>query len=47
VIESVEGRRDPQALLELGFTEFVVSLTGPDWDLAPLRDFLAWRDEVR
>jgi len=34
---------DPEPLLDLGFTDFVVSVQGPDWDLAPLRRALAWR----
>jgi probable F420-dependent oxidoreductase len=38
--------RDPRAYLELGFTDFVVSIQGPDWDLEPLRRALAWRDSV-
>jgi probable F420-dependent oxidoreductase len=36
--------RDPHAYVELGFTDFVVSIQGPDWDLEPLRQALAWRD---
>jgi probable F420-dependent oxidoreductase len=32
--------------LELGFTDFVVSVGGPDWDLAPLRRALDWRDRL-
>jgi probable F420-dependent oxidoreductase len=39
-------RNDPQPLLELGFTDFVVSIQGPDWDLEPLREALAWRDTL-
>jgi len=38
--------RDPSAYLELGFTDFVVSVQGPNWDLAPLRQALAWRDSL-
>jgi alkanesulfonate monooxygenase SsuD/methylene tetrahydromethanopterin reductase-like flavin-dependent oxidoreductase (luciferase family) len=37
---------DPGPLLELGFTDFVVSVQGPDWDLAPLRKAIAWRDTL-
>ena len=37
---------EPQPLLDLGFTDFVVSVQGPDWDLAPLREAIAWRDSV-
>jgi len=39
-------RRDPDAFLEIGFTDFVVSVQGPDWDLAPLEEALAWRESV-
>ncbi len=39
-------RQDPERFLELGFTDFVVSVQGPEWDLAPLREALAWRDSV-
>jgi probable F420-dependent oxidoreductase len=38
--------RSPDEYLEAGFTDFVVSVQGPDWDLAPLRQALAWRDSV-
>jgi probable F420-dependent oxidoreductase len=37
-------RQDPSRFLELGYTDFVVSIQGPDWDLAPLERVLAWRD---
>jgi len=37
-------RRDPEAYLEHGFTDFIVSAQGPDWDLAPLEQLLAWRE---
>jgi probable F420-dependent oxidoreductase len=29
---------------ELGATLFTVGITGPDYDLAPVRDWLSWRD---
>ncbi len=32
--------------LELGFTDFIVSVSGPDWDLDPLKRVLAWRDSL-
>jgi probable F420-dependent oxidoreductase len=32
-------------LHELGSTLFTIGIGGPDYDLAPLRDWLAWRDE--
>jgi hypothetical protein len=38
--------QDPEAFVELGFSDFVVSVQGPDWDLAPLDRALAWRDSL-
>jgi len=35
---------DADAYLDLGFTDFIVSVQGPTWDLAPLERALAWRD---
>ena len=37
-------QRDGDRLMELGFTDFVVSVQGPDWDLKELEQALAWRD---
>ena len=34
-----------QRLHELGVRPFTVGLNGPDYDLAPVRDWLAFRDE--
>ena len=31
-------------MLDLGYTDFIVSVQGPDWDLAPLERVLAWRN---
>lgn len=31
-------------VLALGTTLFTIGITGPDYDLAPVRDWLAWRD---
>ncbi|MFN8076519.1 MAG: LLM class F420-dependent oxidoreductase [Kineosporiaceae bacterium] len=46
----VDASADPADLGEtlrgLGVTLFTVGLNGPDYDLAPVRDWLAWRDEV-
>jgi probable F420-dependent oxidoreductase len=39
-------RQDPEAMLGLGFTDFVVSIQGPDWDLAPLEEALTWRESL-
>jgi probable F420-dependent oxidoreductase len=37
-------QRDGEQLIELGFTDFVVSVQGPDWNLQELERALAWRD---
>jgi probable F420-dependent oxidoreductase len=37
-------RQDPSGLIDLGFTDFIVSIQGPDWDLVPLERVLEWRD---
>ncbi|WP_199425151.1 LLM class F420-dependent oxidoreductase [Actinotalea solisilvae] len=34
-----------QAMLDLGVTLFTVDVSGPDYDLGRLGDWLAWRDE--
>ncbi len=36
--------RDAEEVLALGTTLFTIGITGPDYDLAPVRDWLAWRD---
>jgi probable F420-dependent oxidoreductase len=38
--------RNGERLLELGARLFTVGVEGPDWDLAPLRDWIAFRDEI-
>jgi probable F420-dependent oxidoreductase len=41
-------RRTPEEageLYDLGTRLFTVSISGPDYNLAPVRDWLAWRDE--
>jgi probable F420-dependent oxidoreductase len=35
------------ALLDAGVTLFTVSTSGPDYDLGPLKEWLAWRDSRR
>ncbi|MBX9246083.1 LLM class F420-dependent oxidoreductase [Actinotalea ferrariae] len=42
--EGVPGP-DADTLLELGATLFTVDVSGPDYDLARLVEWLAWRDE--
>ncbi len=39
-------QQDGEKLIELGFTDFVVSVQGPGWDLKDLEQALAWRDEL-
>jgi probable F420-dependent oxidoreductase len=34
----------PDELYELGFTLFTWTISGPDYDLEPLRKWIAWRD---
>jgi len=36
---------DADEQLALGATMFTVGITGPTYDLAPVRDWLSWRDE--
>jgi hypothetical protein len=33
--------------VENGITHLIVEVGGPDYDLSPLRDLIAWRDEHR
>ena len=33
-----------EALYGLGFRQFAIGLSGPDYDLSTLPDWLAWRD---
>jgi probable F420-dependent oxidoreductase len=40
------ARQNPDDYLDAGFTDFVVSAEGPDWDLGPLKEALVWRDSV-
>ncbi len=43
-VEGDPGKLGNQ-LHELGSTLFTIGIGGPDYDLAPLRDWLSWRDE--
>jgi probable F420-dependent oxidoreductase len=38
---------EANAHLELGATMFTLGISGPDYDLAPVRKWIAWRDAVR
>jgi probable F420-dependent oxidoreductase len=44
-VEGSPERLGPR-LLDLGFSLFTVGLNGPAYDLAPVRDWVAWRDTV-
>lgn len=37
---------DADALREAGVTEFTIGISGPDYDLSAIEDWLAWRDNV-
>ena len=39
--------RDADRYVENGMTHLILGLTGPDYDLNPLKDLIAWRDEYR
>ena len=38
---------EANAHLELGATMFTLGISGPDYDLAPVKKWIAWRDSVR
>lgn len=47
-IPQVDPTADPDVLHgELGMKHIIAFTTGPDWDLGPLRELLAWRDNLR
>jgi probable F420-dependent oxidoreductase len=37
---------DAPTYLEMGFRQFTIGLNGPGYDLGPVPEWLAWRDEV-
>jgi probable F420-dependent oxidoreductase len=46
-VARLEGETtSPDRFLELGITDFIVSASGPDWDLGALRSVLDWRDSL-
>jgi probable F420-dependent oxidoreductase len=44
----LRGRTEADAAeqLELGVTTFTLGITGPDYDLAPVKKWIAWRDSA-
>lgn len=38
------GEAEAESLLEAGVTLFTIGLSGPDYDLTPVKRWLAWRD---
>ena len=44
----LRGRSEADAAeqLELGVTTFTLGITGPDYDLAPVKKWIAWRDSA-
>jgi probable F420-dependent oxidoreductase len=44
----LRGRNEADAAeqLELGVTTFTLGITGPDYDLAPVKKWIAWRDSA-
>ena len=41
-----DGIADPDAYVAQGITHLIIGLDGPDFDLGPLRELVAWRDGV-
>jgi probable F420-dependent oxidoreductase len=39
--------RDADRYVENGITHLMIGVGGPDYDLSPLRELIAWRDEYR
>ncbi len=35
---------DPQVYVDIGITHLICPFQGPDWDLGPVRELVAWRD---
>lgn len=38
--------RHADTYVAYGFTQITLGVNGPDYDLEPVRDWLAWRDDV-
>ena len=45
-VSTIDHGAQAQALFDVGTRLFTLSLTTPPYDLGPVRDVLAWRDEV-
>jgi len=46
-VQTADGRFvDPDGLVELGFTRFVVDVRGPDYDFGRLQELIGWRDRM-
>ncbi|HEV2065894.1 MAG TPA: hypothetical protein VGR08_03590, partial [Thermomicrobiales bacterium] len=41
---SGDNPEQAEAFLEHGFTHFTMGTSGPDYDLGPVRELVAWRD---
>ena len=43
----LQGRdADPGILLDIGFTHIIYPCQGPNWDLGPVRELVAWRNSL-
>jgi hypothetical protein len=42
-----EQLKDADRYVERGITHLIYGVGGPDYDLGPLRDLIAWRDDYR
>jgi alkanesulfonate monooxygenase SsuD/methylene tetrahydromethanopterin reductase-like flavin-dependent oxidoreductase (luciferase family) len=40
-----DAEHSADAYLEMGFTQFTLGVNGPDFELGPVKDWLAWRDD--
>lgn len=47
VLGSPDQISDPDGYVENGITHLILGFNGPDYDLGPLRELVAWRDGLR
>jgi probable F420-dependent oxidoreductase len=47
ILGSPEQLSDPDGYAENGITHLILGFNGPDYDLGPLRELVAWRDGLR